>query len=270
MAAPLAPLLLAVCAALRAVSAGDSDCMGYVKGTQYVPGQHCNPYQFCCGTCDSRYCCSNPTHALTEDQQEDCVFRLSDTFFHSKTTPRTSWNTAAIASIVAGIVVVVCIVLCCVCPCCCLYKLCRKPRPVVATTTHTTVITSPPAQPAAQYPGYQPVPAQPGYGAPGGYGTQVMYPAQPMPTAPYQGQPYGSPLPPPYQEFVPPGYQAPHSQAGYAAGQPFYPMQPAGQQPYPSQPQGQPYDVAQHPPPKDYAQPPYNPDYVNPPPNTGH
>lgn len=68
---------------------------------------------------------------------------------------------------------------------------------VVATTTHTTVVTTPYPQnptPAQQYPGYQPVAPQPGYGTAAGYG------AQSMPSAPYQGQPYAPGPPPPYQE----------------------------------------------------------------------
>ncbi|KAL0160673.1 hypothetical protein M9458_044398, partial [Cirrhinus mrigala] len=45
-----------------------------------------------------------------------------------------------------------------------------------------------------QYPPYQPMPAQPGYGSAPAYG------GQPMPTGPYQGQPYAAGPPPPYQE----------------------------------------------------------------------
>lgn len=68
---------------------------------------------------------------------------------------------------------------------------------VVATTTHTTVVTTPYPQnttPAQQYPGYQPGAPQSGYGTPAGYGGQSM------PSAPYQGQPYAVGPPPPYQE----------------------------------------------------------------------
>ncbi|XP_030638864.1 protein shisa-5-like [Chanos chanos] len=163
-----------------------------------------------------------------------------------------------IAAVVGVIVTVIIIVVCCVCPCCCIYKMCRKPRPVVATATHTTVINTPYPQQqqtpnqAAQYPGYQPVPAQPGfggqsaYGTPG-YGAQPGYGGQPMPTAPYQAQPYAPELPPPYQEAAGPRYPAPYSQAAFITGQLAYPLQPP---------------VA--PPPSDYntSQPAYNPAYV--------
>lgn len=81
---------------------------------------------------------------------------------------------------------------------------------VIATTTHTTVVTTTPQQypqqpivspgqsyQGAQYPPYQPVPVQPGYGSqpmPQGYG------AQPMPTMPYHGQPFTPGPPPTYHE----------------------------------------------------------------------
>lgn len=86
---------------------------------------------------------------------------------------------------------------------------------VVTTTTHTTVVTTSPQQypqqypqqptatpgqpqsyQGAQYPPYQPIPVQTGYGAqpmPQGYGPQ------PLPTSPYHGQGFIAP-PPSYQE----------------------------------------------------------------------
>ncbi|KAG7244793.1 hypothetical protein INR49_029812 [Caranx melampygus] len=140
---------------------------------------------------------------------------------------------------------------------------------VVATTTHTTVVTSTPQQypqqtiatpsqpqayQGAQYPPYQPVPVQQGYG------TQPMpqaYGAQPMPTTPYP-PPMFTPGPPPtYQEATGPTYPpnpAAYSQAAYNPNQPAYPAQPHTQ-PQPNAPFAH----------TDFlSQPAYNPDYVAP------
>ncbi|MED6258297.1 hypothetical protein ATANTOWER_005432, partial [Ataeniobius toweri] len=131
---------------------------------------------------------------------------------------------------------------------------------VMATTTHTTVVTSAPqqylqqptsvpGQPqpylGAQYPPYQPIPIQPGYGT------------HPMPTSPYEGQPFTPGPPPPYQEATGPAYQQlmPYSQAAFNPGQPAYPPQP------PTHPQ--PNAPSSH---ADFlGQPAYNPDYFVPP-----
>lgn len=131
---------------------------------------------------------------------------------------------------------------------------------MIATTTHTTVVTSTPQsypqqptagpQPyqAAQYPAYQPVPVQPGYGA------------QPMP---YHAAPYAPGPPPTYQEATGPSYPAapiPYSQAAFTPGQTSYPLQPPGL----AQPQPQPQPQAQaNAPHMDFlSQPAFNPDYV--------
>ncbi|XP_037346815.2 protein shisa-5-like [Pungitius pungitius] len=187
------------------VSAGDRDCKAY----------HDNPFQrctggFCCGSCLNRYCCTNSFSRFTEDAQEDCDFLFSS---YSSPMPM-------VLGIVSVIIVFLIFICCCVCPCCCLYKMCRKPRPVIATSNHTTVITTAaqqyprqstatPGQPqsyqGAQYPVYQPPQVQPGYGAqpvPHGYGAQPVpqgYGGQPMPQA-YGGQPMpqaygGQPMP---------------------------------------------------------------------------
>uniref|UniRef100_A0A8B9JF11 Protein shisa-5 n=2 Tax=Astyanax mexicanus TaxID=7994 RepID=A0A8B9JF11_ASTMX len=241
MASALPALLLL--AGLVFFAAADSDCGAYFASNGVYRGsQDCSNYQFCCGTCDERYCCYDYYKKLEDDY---CAF-----------SPK--MNSIAIGSIIGGIIfMIVLFVVCCVCPCCCLYKLCKKPRPVLTTTTHTTVISSQypqqPTNPGPQYtsPAYQHVPAQPGYGA------QPGYPGQPMPPAPYQGQPYAPGAPPPYHES---GYPAPYSQAAYDGGHPPYPLQP------PTQP-----GYAQPPPTTDYSatQPPYNPAYVEPP-KTGY
>ncbi|XP_057701309.1 protein shisa-5-like [Corythoichthys intestinalis] len=264
-------LLALLCATLVAfVSADSKHCLAYTDSDgQYHPYERC--YEgFCCGTCDSKRCCRNSVFRLTEDSQEECVYHPL-------------LETSSVLGSVIGVVVLVVVVLisCCVCPCCCLYKICRKPRPVIATTTHTTVVTGTPqhypqqpvmtAQPyqGGSYPAYQPVPAQPGYG-----GQPIPpqgYPPQPMPAMPHPVQPFTPGPPPTYQEATGPAYPPnpmPYSQAAFTPGQPSYPMQPPMQQPAvqpPVQPQAN-APAAQ----VDYlAQPAYNPDFVSPPPKMG-
>ncbi|KAK1799750.1 hypothetical protein P4O66_006286 [Electrophorus voltai] len=212
------------------------DCESYLTSGTYKPSTDCQFNEFCCGSCEHRYCCSNEVHKLDDDK---CHFQ--------------AMSSVTIASVsVTTVVFIIFLITCCVCPCCCLYKLCQKPRPVMATHT-TTVISSqyPQQQPpnsGGQYPPYQSVPAQPGYSAQPGYGGQLAAPYQ------YPGQPYTPGPPPPYNESVGPRYPAPYSQAAYD-GQPPYPLQPPPQPGY-----------AQPPGPADYSgsQLPYNPAYVEP------
>ncbi|XP_020492430.3 protein shisa-5 isoform X2 [Labrus bergylta] len=258
-------VVLAVCVFLTpGVSAERSNCESYRDAANvYHSSQSCFT-GFCCGSCSNRYCCHNSFWRLTEDKQEQCDH---DFFISDSPLPMVF----GIGTLVSVLLIFIC---CCVCPCCCLYKMCRKPRPVIATTTHTTVVTSAPQQypqqpiagaahpqsyQSAQYPPYQPIPVQPGFGAqpmPHGYG------AQPMSTSPYHGQPFTAAQPPTYQEAIGPCYPPnpmPYSQAAYNPSQPAYPLQP------PVQPQ------ANAPPGRaDYlGQPAYNPDFVAPPPKTG-
>ncbi|CAL8338974.1 unnamed protein product [Lota lota] len=252
------------------VSAGDNNCKSYrdISGV-YHSSQTCPVY--CCGNCLKRYCCKDSFWRFTEDRQEDCIERFDFSYGGNE-----SVNSITVGSIVTSAVIFIVIVIsCCVCPCCCLYNICRKPRPVIATTTHTTVVTHTPQhypqQPTAsrgvqvqsnqggQFPGYQPVPVHPGYGAqpmPQAYGTQ------PMPPAPYPAYTPGPP--PPYQEAMGPSYgpsPMTYSQAAFTPGQPSYPLQPPGQ------PHAQ---ANAPPPPADDSQPAYNPAYAHPPPKTGY
>ncbi|XP_016138127.1 calcium-binding protein P-like [Sinocyclocheilus grahami] len=100
-----------------------------------------------------------------------------------------------------------------------------------------------PVMQGGQYPQYQPVPTQPGYGG------------QPMQTGPYQGQSYAPGPPPSYHVAMSPGY--PTSQGAYDGGQAMYPMQP------PAQPGVAPMLS------ETSNQPAYNPAYMQPP-NTGY
>ncbi|XP_029287645.1 protein shisa-5-like [Cottoperca gobio] len=263
-------VVLALCVVLApCVFAGDSDCRAF----ENQPSQRCRT-GFCCGSCSNRYCCHDTFWRFSDDKQDDCFDAFS------------SYNSPLpmVFGIGGFITILLIFICCCVCPCCCLYKMCRKPRPVIATTTHTTVVTTAPQQypqqptatpgqpqsyqggqyqpyhPIPVQPGYGPQPAQPGYGAqpmPQGYGAQPMpqgYGPQPMPTSSYQGQQFTALPPPTYQEAIGPAYPPnpmPYSQAAFAPGQPAYPLQPPVQ-PQPNAP----------PPHKGYiAQPAYNPDF---------
>ncbi|XP_072308779.1 uncharacterized protein [Eucyclogobius newberryi] len=257
MASPLSGLVVLafIVVFTPCIFAGD-DCKAYtdISGV-YHTRQWCYS-GFCCGTCLNRYCCMDSFWKLSEDKQEDCDFDSRNDIL------------PMVLGIGSFIFIALIFVLCCVCPCCCLYKVCRRPRPVVATTHHTTVVThapqSYPQQPSAasqpyqgphqgpqyaphqgpQYTPYHSVPVQPGYGAP------------PMP---YQGAPYVPGPPPTYQEATGPYPAAPmpYSQAAFTPGQTPYPLQPPGPSPA-------------HPPPHPSApqtdflsQPAFNPEYVS-------
>ncbi|XP_063558997.1 protein shisa-5-like [Gorilla gorilla gorilla] len=101
---------------------------------------------------------------------------------------------------------VVTIIICFTCSCCCLYKMCRRPRPVVTSITFTTVVHAPYTQPpsvppsysGSSYQGYYPMLPQPGM-------TAAPYPTQYPP--PYSAQPMG---PRAYQETLAGGATAPY------------------------------------------------------------
>ncbi|XP_034074260.1 protein shisa-5-like [Gymnodraco acuticeps] len=280
-------VVLALCVILApSCSARDEDCQAY----NLISFQRCR-IGFCCGSCTDRYCCFDTFQKLTEDAQDRCELFSND---FSSPMPMV----LGIGGFVTILLIFIC---CCVCPCCCLYKMCRKPRPVIATTTHTTVVnTAPqqyPQQPTSagqpqtyqggQYQPYNHVPVQPGYGAqpaPQGYGPQPGpqgYGAQPGPQG-YGAQPgpqgYGA-------QPGPQGYGAPTMPTPPYQGQPFtavpppsyleavgpsYPPNPMpysqaafspGQPPYPLQPPGQPQPTAPLPNKDFLVQPAYNPDF---------
>ncbi|XP_054473712.1 protein shisa-5-like [Anoplopoma fimbria] len=271
-------LALSVALAPR-VAAGDRNCLSY----DGQPFQRCDR-GFCCGTCLKRECCTNIFYKFTEDKQEDCISYQT----YSSPMPMI----LGIGTVITMFLIFIC---CCVCPCCCMYKMCRKPRPVIATTTHTTVVTTTPRQypqqPTASpgqpqsYQGgqcliYNPVPVQPqgygphpvpqgygpqpgpqGYGpqpGPQGYGHQPMpqgYGAQAMPTPPYHGQAIAAGPPPTYQEATGPGFPPNPMPYSQAA---FSPGQPG----YPLQPPVQPQPKGPNPHTDYLAQPAFNPDYT--------
>ncbi|XP_042605212.1 protein shisa-4-like isoform X2 [Cyprinus carpio] len=114
------PVLLLLSAVLFTATFADDDCKSYITSTGVLkPSIKCGYFEFCCGTCDDRSCCSNPLRKLSEDAQEDCFFN--------------DYKSIAVGVTVAGIVIlIIMFIVCCVCPCCCLYKMCRTPRPYAA------------------------------------------------------------------------------------------------------------------------------------------
>ncbi|XP_078008596.1 protein shisa-5 isoform X7 [Phascolarctos cinereus] len=172
---------------------------------------------FCCGNCIFKFCCSDVLKKIDDNilcpgersiKWEEKDKKMTFDFDHS---PPPGFGTFVGIGATIFVLIVVTIILCLTCSCCCLYKMCRRPRPVV-TTTSTTVVHSaypqqqgvPPGYPGAMYQGYQPMPVQPG-----------------MPVAPYPTQ-----YPPPYpaQPTGPPAYHETQSGAGapYPISQPPY------------------------------------------------
>nr|XP_055072745.1 protein shisa-5-like [Misgurnus anguillicaudatus] len=151
-----------------------ASCKSYVSSSGvYKDSLSCGFTETCCGTCDYRYCCSAGNN-FTEEDQDACF-----TFAKSHGS-----NDASIGMVITLVVIIVIVVLICRCwRRCCLYNLCRKPRTVVVTTppaaaaATTTVINMQSIVPVAQYPAYQPVSTQPGYGG-------QPYPAQPCAQGP--------------------------------------------------------------------------------------
>ncbi|XP_054640780.1 protein shisa-4-like [Dunckerocampus dactyliophorus] len=175
----------------------------------------------CCGSCHSKYCCSDHTQQLTGEQQEGCDDGRGSPGPPSaaelgggaswqalggrrgrkrkrNSLKRVGAKTAVLLGSILGSIIplIFCVglVVCFVAPCCFLYKKCRKVRNSrrqnVPTTTFIAVRQqpAPPAQHPPSHPSYQPVPVQPGYGGPA------------LPTAP---------PPPPYMEAAPPAFPQP-------------------------------------------------------------
>ncbi|KAM9813411.1 protein shisa-4-like [Neosynchiropus ocellatus] len=224
----VALLCLGFVSALSADDPDDEECLSYTDSYNVFHNSQRCLGGYCCGTCESRYCCYDRYKSLSEDDQNNC-----GTYERPPNGGNKINSTLPIALSVSGCIIVILIIICCfVCPCCVIYKRCRKPQPVIATT-HTTVTTARPYYPqqasavpspaqGGQYPTYHHMPVQPGMG---------MYPGQ---------QPSRGP-PPSYQE------------ATFTPGQQMYPIQPPPQQPTASSS-------------RDFSpQPAYNPDFVPPP-----
>ncbi|XP_068946713.1 protein shisa-5 isoform X2 [Petaurus breviceps papuanus] len=184
-------------------------------------GERCGFFEscpeFCCGNCIFKYCCSDVLKKLDDssilcsgDRSIEWEEKDEKMTFDFDNSPPPGFGTFVGIGATIFVLIVVTIILCLTCSCCCLYKMCRRPRPVV--TTSTTVVHSaypqsqgvPPGYPGPMYQGYQPMPVQPG-----------------MPVAPYPTQ-----YPPPYpaQPTGPPAYHETQSGAGapYPISQPPY------------------------------------------------
>ncbi|XP_026107584.1 protein shisa-5-like [Carassius auratus] len=152
--------------------------------------------EFCCGTCDERYCCSDPQKKLTIRAQTDCHFK--DISHLPKRSPQSDAVSIAVGASIIGLVVIsILFLICWVCPRCYLYKRFRNPSPVITTATVVTTQYLP--QPSAIIQGSQYLPCQ-------------ALPNNP----PYGGQPIPAGPPPSYQETVGPGYTFPFHDGGQA------------------------------------------------------
>nr|KAF6335781.1 shisa family member 5 [Pipistrellus kuhlii] len=158
--------------------------------------------QFCCGTCDRQYCCPDVLKRAVWSQ--GCDHRLD------------RFGATIAIGLTIFVLFIVTIIVCFTCSCCCLYKMCCRPRPVVTTTTATTVVHAPypqppavpPSYPGPSYQGYHPIPPQPGMVA-------APYPAQYPP--PYPAHPAHPVGPPAYHETL-----AGDAAMAYPASQPPY------------------------------------------------
>ncbi|XP_051271740.1 protein shisa-5 [Dicentrarchus labrax] len=157
---------------------------------QYHDDQQCS--QYCCGNCNQKYCCNENKYRLTQGKQDRCSGRPSYAKNHIPML------LGSILGTIFPIIFCVSLIVCCVAPCCLCYKKCRKgQRPqTVATIVNLPQQPTSPSGYQPSYPGYQPVPVQPGYVGP------------PIPTAP----------PPSYMEATDPAYPPAFSQ-----GQLMYP-----------------------------------------------
>nr|XP_045361972.1 protein shisa-5 isoform X2 [Camelus bactrianus] len=155
---------------------------------------------FCCGTCYDQYCCSDVLKKFVWTEEECDVLEAR-------------FGTTVAVGLTIFVLSVVTVIICFTCSCCYLYKMCRRPRPVVTTTTATTVVHTPYPQPPSVPPSY-PGPTYQGYHS---MSPQPGVPAAPYPTQyppPYPAQPMG---PPAYHETVAGGAAMP-----YPASQPPY------------------------------------------------
>uniref|UniRef100_A0A8C2BIB4 Si:dkey-42i9.7 n=1 Tax=Cyprinus carpio TaxID=7962 RepID=A0A8C2BIB4_CYPCA len=173
-------VLLLLSAGLFTVTVGfGDDCQGYfTSNNAYSSSISCGLGTHCCGSCDYRYCCSSESVRLSEHEQNMCTI-----------------NSIAIGSSIVGVLVLIILFTCCCCPCCSVVQT------HVTTVMNTQCIQQQPVMQGGQYPQYQPVLTQPGYGG------------HPMQTGPYQGQSYAPGPPPPY----------------HVTSQAMYPMQPPAQ-----------------------------------------
>ncbi|EPQ07233.1 Protein shisa-5 [Myotis brandtii] len=116
---------------------------------------------FCCGTCYNQYCCSDILKSVwnkegcadNQDSLASVRNNMVETFPSS--LKYTDIDTDPLpGGLTIFVLFIVTIIACFTCSCCCLYKMCRRPRPIVTTTTATTVVHAPYPQPAGVPPSY--------------------------------------------------------------------------------------------------------------------
>nr|XP_055072744.1 protein shisa-5 [Misgurnus anguillicaudatus] len=192
------PLLFA---ALFAKTVAHSDCNFFTTNSgEFKHTVICNLTEiwyrlkgtFCCGTCDNRYCCTDPQKRLTDVQQNDCDFKVFKDLLEPPPETNDDGLVAIIVIVVGAIVFSVLFLICWVSPSCYLYKKCRNPSPVMEVTTVVTTqhLPQPTVIIGGRYPPYQPL---------------TNDPENECPMGSYEGQPCVPGLPPPYQE-ADPGY----------------------------------------------------------------
>ncbi|XP_024431774.3 protein shisa-4 isoform X1 [Desmodus rotundus] len=51
-----------------------TSCLGHLdENDTWHPGFGCQPFTFCCGTCHRRFCCRDPSLAISESRQKQCL-----------------------------------------------------------------------------------------------------------------------------------------------------------------------------------------------------
>lgn len=236
------PLLFA---ALFAPTVAHSNCYYFTTSSgEFKHTEICNLTEisyrlkgkFCCGTCDDRYCCTDPQKRLTDVQQNDCDFKVFKDLLGPPPETTGDGMVAIIVIVVGAIVFSILFLICWVSPSCYLYKKCRNPSPVIGVSTVVTTqhLPQPNVIIGGRYPPYQPLTNDPEYDCPMGS---------------YEGQPCVPGLPPPYQEA---GYPVPSSKPSNISVQVMNPIVPPSRS-----------DLAHHPLHTDYTSPPpINPAYV--------
>nr|XP_015090379.1 protein shisa-5 isoform X1 [Vicugna pacos] len=212
----------------------EQECFSVLAHGELCVASHgLNPFpefcpDFCCGTCYDQYCCSDVLKKFVWTEEECDVLEASVPTnmepleqlgpalrFRSSldSDPMSGFGTTVAVGLTIFVLSVVTVIICFTCSCCYLYKMCRRPRPVVTTTTATTVVHTPYPQPPSVPPSY-PGPTYQGY--------HSMSPQPGVPAAPYPTQ-----YPPPYpaQPMGPPAY---HETMAGGAAMPY----PASQPPY--------------------------------------
>ncbi|XP_036926374.1 protein shisa-4 [Sturnira hondurensis] len=146
-----------------------TSCLGHLdENDAWHPGFGCQPFTFCCGTCHRRFCCRDPSLAISESRQKQCL-----RFSHKVV--------AGVASALILFVAVVATALCCFL-CTCRYLSRRRQRLQSPFAGQEIPLRSYLLQPVCLHPS-GPLPLPPGSGGPTGH---PLYPAALPPQVPPQ------------------------------------------------------------------------------------